>query len=659
MSAPEERAASEPEGRWQDHRVLAAVLAVAILLAPIACSIATTVALRYLVTEPTHLVGVLLWWLGLLAVATGVFFVVERIARRAIPLTVLLKMGLVFPGRAPKRLAMARRAGSVRDLTRRLEEARTKGVTDEPSLAAEKIVALAVSLGAHDRVTRGHAERVRAYTDLIADEMHLSRERRERLRWSALLHDIGKLTVHPEVLNKPGSLSDEEWEVLRQHPLEGARITAPLAAWLGEWSQTIAEHHERYDGKGYPYGLAGREISTGGRIVAVADSYDVMTSVRAYKRPLSPAVARTELAACAGTQFDPEIVRLFLGVSLHRLRAAVPLTWLSSLPLGNVGVRLGSLGSAGGNAAAAALVAIPAVFALGVAGPVAHASRSLDNPPSTTTAVRSVTRTSATTPGSTRGRHRHGGGHTATGVEATTTTATTTTTSIGGGVPTTSQSGAPIADGLTGQNATTTLPAGVASGSTTTTSASGSSTTSLAAPSAGSITTSVAAGGVTTTIRSGSTTSTTAAGATTTTKPGSSSTTTTDTTTTTGSSSTTTTETTTTTVAATTTTAAVPPPAPPTGLSATGLCEIVVLVPEVTLSWTPSTTSTVTAYQVYRSTSGGAYSLLATVNGRASTGYSDTAVSSGTTYSYEVRSLAPSGSTSTGPVSATTPGFCL
>ena len=217
----------------------------------------------------------------------------------------------------------------------------------EPVLAAEKILALAGALNAHDRLTRGHGERVRAYTDLIADELDLSPSDRDRLRWSALLHDIGKLAVHPHVLNKPDKLSDEEWEVIKRHPLEGAKLTAPLAAWLGEWASTIAEHHEKFDGSGYPYGLAGHDISLGGRIVAVADCYDTMTAIRTHKRPMSPAAARAELAACAGKHFDPKVVRAFLDVSIGRLRpVAGPLSWLGSLPFVRNVPRLGQAVSA-------------------------------------------------------------------------------------------------------------------------------------------------------------------------------------------------------------------------------------------------------------------------------------------------------------------------
>jgi hypothetical protein len=352
------------DDRWHGRPVLSALVSVAVFVVPITLSIGAATITAHLLPRPRDdgwLVG---WWVTVLAVPTLVLVVTDRLARRVLPLAVLLKMTMVFPDRAPKRLAVARKAGSTRDLARRVEEARTHGIEDEPVVAAEKILALAGALNAHDRLTRGHGERVRAFTDLIADELDLPTDDRDRLRWSALLHDIGKLAVHPHILNKPDKLDDEEWVVMRNHPLEGAKLTAPLAGWLGSWASTIAEHHEKYDGTGYPYGLAGEEISLGGRIVAVADCYDTMTAVRSYKRAMSPEAARTELAACAGSHFDPQVVRAFLDVSIGRLRpVAGPLAWLGSVPFVDSIPRLGQAVSALGRVGAASVMVAGAVTA--------------------------------------------------------------------------------------------------------------------------------------------------------------------------------------------------------------------------------------------------------------------------------------------------------
>ncbi|HXR55079.1 MAG TPA: HD-GYP domain-containing protein, partial [Acidimicrobiales bacterium] len=360
--------------RWTDRRVLAAALGLTVAVLPVAGSVAAVVLVERLIAAPDSVVGFGIWWLGTLAFCALVFLATERVARRALPLAVLLKMGMAFPGRAPKRLAVARRAGSVRDLHRRVEEARTRGLADEPTVAAEKIVTLAATLSAHDRTTRGHAERVRALTDMIAEELHLPPVHRDRLRWSSLLHDIGKLAVHPDILNKEGTLSDEEWEIIRRHPLEGARLTAPIAGWLGDWANTIAEHHERFDGRGYPYGIAGRRISLGGRVVAVADSYDVMTSMRSYKRPMAPDAARQELAACAGTQFDPDVVRAFLAVSVWRLRAAAPISWFGSMWSTKVVGVASRIGTVTGHSVIAGLAAGAGVLGLTALSPVASSA---------------------------------------------------------------------------------------------------------------------------------------------------------------------------------------------------------------------------------------------------------------------------------------------
>jgi hypothetical protein len=274
------------------------------------------------------------WWLAVLALPALAAAATNRLARRLLPLTALCKLALVFPDRAPSRMKIAMRSGTVRQLAQRVERARTEGLGTEAMDSAEYLLELVGALNIHDRRTRGHAERVRAFTDLLAEEMKLPADDRDKLHWAALLHDIGKIAVPQSILNKPGAPDDEEWEILKQHPLEGERIAAPLAGWLGEWATAIGQHHERWDGRGYPRQLAGTELSLAARIVCVADSFEVMTAARSYKRPIGATAARAELARCAGEQFDPAVVRAFMNISLGRLRWTLgPLTALAQLPI--------------------------------------------------------------------------------------------------------------------------------------------------------------------------------------------------------------------------------------------------------------------------------------------------------------------------------------
>lgn len=260
--------------------------------------------------------------------------VLERAGRRLLPLAALLNLSLLFPDRAPKRFAIARRVGKPRDLQRQLQAARDHGVVGGEVAYMQMVLELVAALSVHDRQTRGHSERVRVFADLIADEMNLSAGDRARLRWASLLHDIGKLVVPSEILSKPAALNDAEQTAVRRHPEEGERLIGPLRAWLGEWGNAVVQHHERFDGKGYPHGLASEQISLAGRIVAVADSYEVMTAVRPYRKPIGVSAARQELVKCSGAQFDPVVVRAFLNISMGRLWRVVGLgSWIAQLPL--------------------------------------------------------------------------------------------------------------------------------------------------------------------------------------------------------------------------------------------------------------------------------------------------------------------------------------
>ncbi len=173
------------------------------------------------------------------------------------------------------------------------------------------IEAFVTALEEKDRYTAGHSERVAEFARVTAVEMGLSEAEVELIYQGGRLHDIGKLTLKSEELNKPGPLTNEEYARFKAHPAYGETMLEPIPAFRAVLP-AVGGHHERWDGKGYPRGIAGEEIPLMARIMAVADTYDAMTSHRAYRSALPHQKAVAELSRCAGTQFDPGVVEAFL-----------------------------------------------------------------------------------------------------------------------------------------------------------------------------------------------------------------------------------------------------------------------------------------------------------------------------------------------------------
>ncbi len=177
----------------------------------------------------------------------------------------------------------------------------------------EAITALAEALEAKDSVTRNHSDRMLRYAMKIAGRLGLNEEKKESLRYLAVLHDIGKIGIPEHVLLKPGKLTDEEYDVMKQHPKIGAELIKKIS-FLSDVAPLIYAHHEQYDGKGYPMGLSGSDIPIESRIVSVLDAFDAMTSDRPYRQSLGTDRAIQELKDFAGTQFDPCVVEEFITI---------------------------------------------------------------------------------------------------------------------------------------------------------------------------------------------------------------------------------------------------------------------------------------------------------------------------------------------------------
>jgi HD-GYP domain-containing protein (c-di-GMP phosphodiesterase class II) len=173
---------------------------------------------------------------------------------------------------------------------------------------------LAEVVDADDAYTGMHTRDVVELSMAVADRIGLGPEARRKVEFGALLHDVGKVAIPNAIINKPGPLNDAEWAIMRTHTVEGQRMLDRVGGAMREVGEVVRASHERWDGRGYPDGLAGPSIPLEARIICACDAYNAMTTTRSYRRAMAPETAAAELVRCAGTQFDPAVVEALLAV---------------------------------------------------------------------------------------------------------------------------------------------------------------------------------------------------------------------------------------------------------------------------------------------------------------------------------------------------------
>jgi HD-GYP domain-containing protein (c-di-GMP phosphodiesterase class II) len=199
----------------------------------------------------------------------------------------------------------------LRRILKKKEKELASDKVDIKNMNLSTIKTLAVAIEAKDYYTRGHSDGVTRYAVEIAQEMGLPEKEIEIIKHAGILHDLGKLGIDNAILRKPGKLTDEEYNLVKKHPELGENMLMPLK-FLKDEKSIVRHHHERFDGTGYPDGIKGKAIPLGARIIAVADTFDAITSDRPY-RPIYPMnKAVEEIRECSGTQFDPSVVEAFL-----------------------------------------------------------------------------------------------------------------------------------------------------------------------------------------------------------------------------------------------------------------------------------------------------------------------------------------------------------
>jgi HD-GYP domain-containing protein (c-di-GMP phosphodiesterase class II) len=183
------------------------------------------------------------------------------------------------------------------------------GKNDSPhDIYQQTISAFVAATGTRDEHAEGHSDRVTKYCRAIAERMGLDEDTAQNLRWAAGLHDVGKIAISRNILNKMGKLTDEEFEIMRMHSMIAVRILEKIDG-LKNALPMILHHHERFDGTGYPDGLAGQDIPIGARIICVAEAYDILTSDVPWRNAIDKESAISEVERCVGTQFDPAVVK--------------------------------------------------------------------------------------------------------------------------------------------------------------------------------------------------------------------------------------------------------------------------------------------------------------------------------------------------------------
>ncbi len=306
---------------WFMAAVAAAVLGLALLLVFELVSVADD-------PELARQIGWNLLFIGLSAgalAAGAAWWVVRRITLPLRKLATTLSE-MARAGQLRSDFQTAGGGGEVRLIEQTL---RALTVSLEESLYArersyvEAVGAVVTAADARDHETTGHSFRVALYAATLAKAMGIRGDELKAIEWGALLHDVGKMVVPDEILRKVGTLTEGEWHIMRQHPTWGFDMLAEVSFLQPAVLDIIYSHHERWDGQGYPRGLAGESIPLSARIFAVVDTYDAITSDRPYRRARGHQAAINELQQVAGRQLDPRVVEAFLGlpeVELRRLR---------------------------------------------------------------------------------------------------------------------------------------------------------------------------------------------------------------------------------------------------------------------------------------------------------------------------------------------------